>query len=270
MKNGLGCSVDYIKAIELYTQYHNCDYDKLILGIMRIYKKLLPNNKIYAQIKELYETTITKVSGPQLCILSKYWILSNGKYNDGAYYETKKLYELAIIKDYDFAYVELARLYLNMSMYDQAIALYEICIQKDIIEAYYELANMYQRRPNINYLRAEELYKQVIEKTMTEKSLNHLVSLYKYSYFKNSVMDIARYFDKVDRLDKLGQLYGFDEYVISVVKDNCRLEKENIDLRVSIACLETTIGSSVEGKLYLEVRKEWYQGEKTDMEDEFY
>lgn len=62
---------------------------------------------------------------------------------------------------------------------------------------------------------------------------------------------------KIDRLDKLKRIYGVDNYLIEIIINYYKQEKENSDLKKEISELKTHIMASSDGKLYFEAKESW-------------
>lgn len=256
---GLGCEIDYDKAAELYIRYYNYDYDNgcLINYILGLYKKI----PCITDLKNgfLYEIISTKISSHVLLDFGINYMPSNHTFTYEKYYKAKILYKLAIEKNNIgyIGYIELARLYSRNPkiVFDKVIKMYELAIEKEFYVAYTELAIEYIKKEY--YTKAEELYKQAIEKNIQGNFLNDLAILYKKPYFTDKQNEIIAYFNKINRIDKLAELYGFDEYIISLLRDNYQLELENNNIKEDIEKLERQIGLTEEGELFLEIKREW-------------
>ena len=169
--------------------------------------------------------------------------------------KAKKLYKRSCKKECQYSFNNLGAMYLYghgiTKNFKKAKILFELAIQKGFLQANGHLACMYQYGLgiNIDYYKAAELYKLITE-IDPNTFIDHLVDTYKNPCFKNNKNEIISYFNKINRVDLLNNLYGFDEYVISLIRDNYQLSKENKELK-------THIEASPDGKLYLEAKIEW-------------
>ena len=192
---------------------------------------------------------------------SIYWLANmyrSGIHVEHDYNKAIELYKKSIDKGCIYSITSLAYTYRSIEKYTEAIELYEIGISKGLSGCYNNLAYMYINELGIekDYDKAEKLLQIAVEKNNIV-ALNNLATLYTRNFFADKKDDIVQYFNKINRTDKLVQIYNFDEYTITLIKNNYKLKNKNASLKTKNNDLKTHIAASPDGILYLEAKKEW-------------
>lgn len=176
-----------------------------------------------------------------------------------------ELYKRSISKGCVMAIYNLAKIYCDRGDYKQGIELYKIGIIKGNIECCNGLAYMYYYELGIeqNYEKAEELYQQAALGG-SDLAINNLCIIYAKSYFKNKRNEIIQFFSKINQIEKIADIYGFDETICTIIRDNYKYQKtitdyelEISDLKKEVANLKAHIAASPDGELYFQAKSEW-------------
>ena len=175
--------------------------------------------------------------------------------------KARKLYEMAVEKDNGDAMNNLGIMYdVGIGIdkdYDKAIELYNKAIAKGNNCAIFNLAIVYETVESIrDYNKARELYEMGVIKDDVD-CLNNLIILYKNTNFKTNKQNVIDYFLKINKLDRLKEIYNYDDYVIQLITDNNKLTKNTTSLKRKIDELETHIMASPDGELYFEAKNNW-------------
>ena len=176
-----------------------------------------------------------------------------------------ELYKKSIDKGCIHSITALGYTYESLGKYSEAINIYKIGINKETSGSYNNLALIYMHGKGVEkkFNKAEKLLHVAIEKN-NPVALNNLIILYKKDFFADKRDNIIQYFNKINRMDKLVDIYNFDEYTLTVIKNNYKLKNKNANLKTknnelqqNINKLETHIAATPDGQLYLEAKKEW-------------
>ena len=174
---------------------------------------------------------------------------------------TKQFYETT--KDYSYSVYHLALLYAADGIgvvkdYNKTKELFEIAIIKDNSCAMFGLGVMYENGIGVsqNYKKAKELYETAIEKG-NSKAMTNLISMYRSSSIPNNKSDVINYFLKINKPEKLQEIYNYDDCVIELLIENNKLKSKNNELEKKINELETHIMASPDGELYFEAKENW-------------
>lgn len=250
---------NYDKAIELYKLAIKKNYIRSLGQIIAVWVKMYEND-IKAENcfcdDYIYDLVIKNDVTSQmhdLAFLHEKWFVPND------YTKALKLYNICLPRMYPSTLNNLAFMYYDgrgvKKNYDKAIELWVNAVIHKCVASYENLGDMYVSK-NIEIDETERLYKLAIEHDRP-LALDKLVNLYTKSAFKDKKNEIIEYFNKINRLDKLNKLYKFDDYTISIIRDNYQYKSEINDLKNKITDLETHIAVSPEGHLYFEAKKEW-------------
>ena len=88
-------------------------------------------------------------------------------------------------------------------------------------------------------------------------AMQNLVYMYKSTNLKYDKSYVIDYFLKINKPEKLKDIYFHDDCVIELLVDNYKLRKKNNDLEKEISDLKIHILASPEGELYFEAKKSW-------------
>lgn len=221
-------------------------------------RKIIKQNIIFTlkfYIDSAYDVSLDKNS---YSIWFLGYIYCSGLGVERNYDKAIELYKKAIDKGCNRSLVGLGFCYEQIGKYDDAVKIYELGITKKIYGCYNNLAILYKRGHGvtIDLDKAEYLYHIAIERNHKQAFIN-LILLYKTPYFANKIGHVIQYLNKINRLDKITDIYTLDEFLISVIKKYYALEAENAILKTKINDLETHIAASPDGTLYLEAKKQW-------------
>ena len=249
---------NYALGIELYQSVIAQNNTAAMNGLANMYFEGLGIKQDYNEAKKLY--TAAKKLGNLQSLNNLAMMYQIGKGVEKNYAKAIRLYEKAIKRESGIASNHLALMYerghgveINIK---KAIELYNMAIIRGSVLAHNNLATVYLE----NNMKDFELIVDILQKGYQKGdllTLNTLVSVYKYSYFKNRKAEIFDYFYGIDEIEKLKDIYNFDDYDIMVIKTKYELEEQNIKLKAEISHLKTHIESSPDGKLYFEAKREW-------------
>ena len=253
--NGKGTEKNYERANELYRA-----------GIMLANKLGRNTDTIYINIIELYKNGYKEAKytlkmelhkAPVRVILFLADIYNSIK----KYNKALKLYELAINRGSARACTKMAHYYrrgLGIDInYDKAAELYKLAIDRGYDKSYSILISMYVYRMK-KYDEALELLQKLFEKGDTG-SLKSIIGIFKNQYYKDKQRKVIEYLYEINQLDKLKDIYDFNDYVIDCIKKKYELESLVTKLQKENQDLKTHIESSPDGTLYFEAKKEWEQ-----------
>lgn len=249
---------NYDLAIELYQSAIKENNTLAMNSLGDMYLEGWGVKQDYKEAKKLY--TQAKKLGSLLSLINLGIMYKNGKGVEINYTKAVRLYEKAIERESGTASNNLA------SMYDQgigveknikkAIELYNLAITMGSTAAHNNLVNLYFANNMIDY----ELIVDILQKGYqkgSKRALKKLISVYKDSHFKNRQTEIFDYLHSIDQMEKLKDVYNYDNYIIAIIKTKYELAAQNIKLKAENADFKTHIESSPDGILYLEAKAEW-------------
>ena len=256
--NGMSQKQNYSNTKPFYEATQQYSHSANCLGY--IYQNGKGVTKNYNKAKELYEQAIEK--GSIMAINNLGTIYQEG-YDTIDYNKAKELLEIAAEKGNSLAIHNLGTIYkLGMGVkqdFNKTKELYELAIEKGNSYAMLELGTMYHYAHGIeqDYNKAKELYEMAIEKNNLS-ALNNLTVIYKTTTDWHQNRDgVIDYYLKINRQEKLKEIYNCNDYGIQMILDNKKLTKEISTLKKKIDELETHIMASPEGELYFEAKESW-------------
>lgn len=104
--------------------------------------------------------------------------------------------------------------------------------------------------------KAIELYKMSSDRGYIN-AIDHLAKTYKTYRSQYAQKDIIEYFHKINHIEKIKDIYDYDDYTISLIKENYELKQENQRLSHENSDLKLHVMSTPEGPLYFEALKDW-------------
>ena len=249
---------NYALGIELYQLAISQNNTVAMIGLGNMYLQGIGIKQDYNEAKKLY--TMGKKRGNLQSLNNLAMMYQNGKGVEKNYAKAVRLYEKAIKRESGIASNNLAITYERgigvEKNITKAIELYNLAIIMGSINAYNNLAELYLENNIIDFDSIIAILQMGYRKGNLSL-LNTLVCVYKHFYFKNRKAEIFDYFYSIDKIEKLKNIYNFDDYDIMVIKTKYELEEQNIKLKAEISHLKTHIESSPDGKLYFEAKKEW-------------
>ena len=238
------------------TQNYSCSMSSLAY----MYDDGLGVTQDYNKAKEFYIMAIEKGNSEAMNNLALMY--DTGRGVDQDYNKAKELYEMSINKGNSTAMYNLAIMYENgediIQDYNKAKELYEMGVMKGESDCMNNLGILYQYGRGVirNFNKAKELYEMAIIKENPE-GITYLVILYQSTDLKNNKQDVINYFLKINKSDKLMEIYGYDDYDIKLIVEHCKQQSEISRLKRKIDELETHIMASPEGELYFEAKNNW-------------
>lgn len=227
---------------------------------------------------ELYKVAMEKGSS-----IATNWLgimYSDGK---GVLKDRRKaveLFEISANHGSTFAIVNLGTMYW-IGSHDvpqditKAVELFEIAIEKGCSDAMNNLAVMYTygNRMLKNYIKAKELYEMALVTCQASdihmhrraSIIENFVGMYIASKHLWKKDDIIQSLAKFDELDKLKEIYNFDDYCIKCIKENYAIKKELDTVKKELDSvkkenyeLKSHIMASPDGELYFEAKNHWH------------
>ena len=248
----------YSQAIELYQSQIKQNNTDAMNGLAEMYVHGFGIKQDFSKAKKLLKASYKLGNLISLVKLAK--IYANGYGVEINYAKAIKLYEKSVENESGTACNNLAKIYdagqAVKQNINKAIELYKLGIELGSVTCHVNLAILYLKNNIVDYEQIVYILQQGYEKGSLYAFLK-LVSVYKKPYFKNKQADIFDYFYNIGQLEKLKDIYNFNDYVITVIKTKYELEAQNIKLKVENLDLKTHIESSPDGKLYFEAKREW-------------
>ena len=226
--------------------------------------KQISENYNYSTIKLFYEAT----KQYKYSVNGLGYMYKNGKGVIKDYIKAKELYEQGIEKGCHTSINNLGIMYHNgegvTQDYNKAKELYELAIKKGGGHAYIYLGILYHNGKGVtqDYNKAKELYEMAIAKNIMD-AMDNLVLLYKTTDLKNDKEYVINYFLKINELDKLKEIYNYDDYHIQLIMDNDKLMKKIAESDKKINELEAHIKASPDGELYFQAKESWDKSVQT-------
>lgn len=212
----------------------------------------------YALTLKFYEHSIQNLTQNSYSVNYLGYMYDLGLGVEQDYIKAVELYKLAIEKGNRYAMNNLAMSYKFGTGvpqdYNKTMELFELAIENGYRRALLKLASIYIKVMK-NYIMAIDLYKKAYENGLLE-ALPSIIAIYKntFSFEKDAVIS---YFNSINQLDKLKDIYTFDDYTISLIKSKYELEAHVTKLEGENAAYKTHIESSPDGIMYLEAKSEW-------------
>ena len=151
--------------------------------------------------------------------------------------------------------------YHMLNNFDRAEELYEIAINKGNFKALSLLKNMYlcnNLNRNDKLIKLCESFIEINDNDMyKDASLAMLVETYRIAHMKNNTQYVINYFKKINRLDKLKEIYDIDDYLLGMIVNYSKLINKTNELEKENDELKTHIMASPDGKLYFEAKENW-------------
>lgn len=251
--NGLGTDIDHKKA----KKYYKAAAEKNNTLSLNNFAQIYVWRKKYTKAKNLYKKAIDLGCISALNNLAFMYTHENKEYGKAI-----RLYKRAIELGSETSMNNLAFVYMhnldNGQNYAEAIKLYELAIQKGNISAYHNFAYMHVHGIGTekNYDVAILLWQMAYSKGYIE-SLHELVNLFQFDYFSDKQIAIINYFNSINRLDKLKNIYAYDDYTIELIRYKYESDAKISALELENANLKMHIDSTPDGRLYLEAKREW-------------
>lgn len=217
---GIGIEINYENAISLYKtaikKGHTESLSPLIHLWIEIYtSKRQGNYKCESYIYDLV------IKNNDMHLINSLGFLYELFFSPRKYNRSIKLYNLAIEKDYGSSFNNLANMYENArgvkADTDKAIELYEQGIIYGCMTSYENLGNLYQKTGHLD--KARKIYEDAVEKKYM-KLLDKLVAIYKKISCADNKNEIIAFLNKINSIHKLSDIYGYDDYTISTIRDN--------------------------------------------------
>ena len=176
------------------------------------------------------------------------------------YSQARKLYLMAIEKGNDVAMNNFGNMcgkgygmdkdssmafnYLNMSA------------RKGNNMAMHTLGQMHENGEEVqrDFQKAKEFYEMSVM-SGDQKAINDLINLYKKNIFDKDTVTNSLF--KLNLLNELWTIYGYDSYCIKAIETNLISEKKIRKLKKKNAKMKLHILASPDGKLYFEAKKHW-------------
>ena len=227
INNGIYKKQDHLITKSFYEQTVEYGYSANYLGYM--YKHGEGVTQDYNKARELYERAIDKGNATAMYNLGYMYHYGEGVTQDCNI--AMELFENAIDKGNADAMNNLGYIYHRgegaTQDYNKARELYERAIDKGHALAMNNLGNMYYSGKGVtqDYNKARELYERAIDKG-NALAMNNLLSMYKTikTFDKQQVID---YFIKINSVDKLKEIYKYDDYDLNMIFEIKRLKNEN-------------------------------------------
>jgi TPR repeat protein len=223
-QNGYGVEIDYMKTIELFKKGISLGNIIGITSLAYMYHTGKGVTKDYLQAQKLYLKAIEK--GEIYAINN---MASMYKHGQGVRQDYRKAFEL-FQEAYDrgdtiYASSNLATMYycgigVHKSK-EKAIELYETSVKYGSISAAKKLAYIMTRN---NPQRAITLFKLTYGRDNADNTINNIALIYKEinPVLKDECID---YFISMQKEAMLKNIYGYDDFVISTLRENYVLKK---------------------------------------------
>ena len=173
-----------------------------------------------------------------------------------------ELHEKAIIRGVAYSMNSLGYAYDNGTVvvrdYIKAAELFELAVEKGYSHAMSNLALLYQYGTGVtkNLIEAIELFEMAINKGDNDV-IHNLVILYKDNKDEIDEDIIIKGLSKINQLDCLKEIYGYNDDCINFIKKVLNHEKEIDELKKENDELKKHIMASPDGELYFEAKKHW-------------
>lgn len=263
---GFGVYKNIVTALLFYKKAIGKNNKLAIVNLAHIYylgDDLLSSN--YEKAIGLLELPIIKDFSVSYILLARMY--GNENYNNKNYTDAIKLYTLAIDKGDSRGMYYLGKAYFDgeLDLQKDSIKGKEL-LEKAIIKgntfSMFHLANEYSIGNNIkkDLIEARKLYESVIDNSvecLVNAAIEKLISLYNTD-LKEQKEYAINYFLKINKPEKLKEIYKYDDYHIQLLKENYKIKKELNELK-------THLEASPEGKLYLEAKEEWDINQKLNI-----
>ena len=245
-KNGYGMNINTenkVKGFQLLKAAVDQGSIIALCSLGHCYHHGYGTNIDYKKAKELYELAISKYDGfstayNNLGVLYKSGL---GVKRDKA--KGKELYEKATSLGSDTAMSNLGHMYEEDKDYTKAIELYEKSIKENNKNAMIKMAKLYQNGlgVSIDLNKAKDLYEKAIKGYLQNpqvytneivSTLTQLCQLYqKNNDLKKDVDHVVNYFNEINKIDYIKTIYGFDDFVMSLLRENIKLKKKNDEIK---------------------------------------
>lgn len=224
--------------------------------------------EFYIRTAYVYDNIIYGKKVDNFCNKNGYSIAYLGYMYDFGYGVTQnvlkslELHEKAIIQGVAYSMNSLGYAYDHGTVvvkdYIKAVELFEMAVKKGYSHAMSNLAIMYQYGAGVteNLIKAIELYEMAINKGDNDV-IHNLVILYKDNKDEIDKDIVINSLSKINQLDCLKKIYGYNDDCISYIKKVLNHEKEIDELKKENDELTKHIMASPDGELYFEAKKHW-------------
>ena len=248
---------NYKDTIKFYEETKDYSYSANYLGYIYNDESNILMRQDNDKAMELYEIAIKK--GNKHAIHNLACMYENPQNVSHNFNKARELFEMSVNKGNSYSVTSLAQMYSKGKGVDQdhkkAKELYEMGVIRGNFVAIHNLALMYEKGEGVltNPDKARELYEMAIEKGDMEE-VDQLTRLYRLTDLKNDKEKVISYYTKINKMDRLKEIYNFDDNHMQLIVNNNKKEEKINKLKRKIKELKTHIMASPEGELYFEAK----------------